>query len=328
MATRYIYPIMDHHGNVVALTDENGNVTARREYNAFGEVLGESGDWTGFRMGYQSNWMQLREGNQTLYATPSGRIYMPEVGRFLQRDPKATPGSNPYTYASNSPVDHGDPTGYASEILSRQEADSLRQFLREMEAVRLASSTDPDEARVYAQNMPAIQAARRRLTWEDFLDRLRQEEGTRRHAYRDSLGKLTIGVGHSLDTGSNRNLTTVGVSVDDLRSGKCQLTDDQIDRLLRLDAQDAVNKARAAISTYDALPLVAQGILAEMAFQLAGGPAGFPNMLAALREQPPNFPKAADEMLDSQWARRQTPARARRLAALMRSLQPAAQIDF
>jgi uncharacterized protein RhaS with RHS repeats len=84
MPTKYRYPIMDHRGSVVALTDETGAVVARREYNAFGDVLAESGDWSGFRFGYQSNWMTL---NGDLYLTESGRVYDAKIGRHLQREP-------------------------------------------------------------------------------------------------------------------------------------------------------------------------------------------------------------------------------------------------
>ena len=111
MPTKLIYPVMDQRGNVVALTDENGAITARREYNAFGEIISESGDWSDFRMGFQSNWMELKDAEPPQYATPSGRVYCPEIGRFLQKDPFGRPGRNPYAYAKNNPLQFVDPSG-------------------------------------------------------------------------------------------------------------------------------------------------------------------------------------------------------------------------
>jgi len=49
----------------------------------------------------------------SLYITPSGRVYCPEIGRFLQKDPLARNGENPYTYANNNPPALVDPIGAA-----------------------------------------------------------------------------------------------------------------------------------------------------------------------------------------------------------------------
>lgn len=57
--------------------------------------------------------------------------------------------------------------------------------------------------------------------------------------------------------------------------------------------------------------------LSNMAYQLGvHGVLGFPNMLRALREG--KRAEAADHALDSEWARTQTPARALRVAELIR----------
>jgi len=47
----------------------------------------------------------------TLYITPGGRVYDSSIGRFLQKDPLAPPGTNPYVYANNDPLTHVDPSG-------------------------------------------------------------------------------------------------------------------------------------------------------------------------------------------------------------------------
>ena len=50
----------------------------------------------------------------SLSLTPSGRAYCPETGRFLQKDPLARSGTNPYVYANNNPGNNFDPTGLLS----------------------------------------------------------------------------------------------------------------------------------------------------------------------------------------------------------------------
>lgn len=66
------------------------------------------------------------------------------------------------------------------------------------------------------------------------------------------------------------------------------------------------------------LPEEAQNIVAHMAYQMGvGGVLGFEQMIKALKEK--DFEKAADEMLDSEWAR-DTSARAQRLSTRMRAL--------
>lgn len=73
----------------------------------------------------------------------------------------------------------------------------------------------------------------------------------------------------------------------------------------------------ATIPGYASAGAVRRGVLDEMTFQLGiGGVRGFRSMLAALYAR--DYAKAADEMLDSAWAR-QAPARARMLAGLMQT---------
>ena len=47
----------------------------------------------------------------SLYITPGGRVYDSSIGRFLQKDPLAPPGTNPYVYARNNPLRYVDPRG-------------------------------------------------------------------------------------------------------------------------------------------------------------------------------------------------------------------------
>jgi len=98
---------------VVEMTDENGDVVAGRDYDAFGQVLAETGDWSHLAFGFHPNWVQLKdvEGGR-YYVTPGGRIYDTELGRFLQRDPIRLPTENTYVALRNNPQNVVDPWGW------------------------------------------------------------------------------------------------------------------------------------------------------------------------------------------------------------------------
>lgn len=130
---------------------------------------------------------------------------------------------------------------------------------------------------------------------ETIYEMLIRHEGVRRKPYRDTVGKLTIGVG--------RNLEDTGIS------------EGEAFNLLHAD----VHRVRRGLDKYlpwwsaesDPVRLVLQ----NMAFQLGvEGLLGFTKTLAALRRR--DYPGAAKEMLDSLWAT-QTPKRAQELAGIV-----------
>lgn len=129
------------------------------------------------------------------------------------------------------------------------------------------------------------------------IDDLIRDEGKVLHPYKDTVGKVTIGVG--------RNLDDMGVSESEAM-------------LMLLNDIDRVRKElKKNIPWYTTLPKPAQKGLENMCFNL-GWPrlSGFRRMLAALENR--HFNAAADESLDSKWAR-QVGARATRIAQLYRS---------
>lgn len=132
-------------------------------------------------------------------------------------------------------------------------------------------------------------------------ERLRKQlvadEGIRLRPYRDSVGKLTIGIG--------RNLDDVGVSALEAYA----MLDHDIDRALiglvgRFPWIDDLNPPRRAV-------------LANMAFNMGiERLAGFHNTLASMEVG--DFEAAARGMLASKWAK-QVGRRATRLAEQMRT---------
>ena len=106
--TYYQYPAYNHHGDVIKIVDENGAAADSYEYNAWGVPLCATESGASNRFGWQSNWLTLKEG---IYKSP-GRLYLDDVGRFLQRDDLSRGGS--YDYGFNNPSVFVDPDGLAA----------------------------------------------------------------------------------------------------------------------------------------------------------------------------------------------------------------------
>jgi lysozyme len=137
-------------------------------------------------------------------------------------------------------------------------------------------------------------------------EELELEEGRVRHAYRDHLGYLTIGVGRL---------------IDERRGGG--LSNDEIDLLLdndiRRKADELARRWPAFASIAETEPARARGIL-NMAFQLGvDGFLGFHHSIAYLERR--QWSQAATCMRESLWAR-QTPARAMRVLWLIANGAP------
>lgn len=86
---RNIYPVMDVRGTIERwLKDDGETVMASRTYNAFGEIISETGTWPS-RYGYQGQaWMEIAsaDGAQQLILSPT-RLFDYTSGRFISRDP-------------------------------------------------------------------------------------------------------------------------------------------------------------------------------------------------------------------------------------------------
>ena len=128
-------------------------------------------------------------------------------------------------------------------------------------------------------------------------DDLERDEGLRLKPYRDTVGKLTIGVG--------RNLDDVGITAVEARA------------LLANDIAKATDELTRTIPWFAAAPEGVRRGMVNMAFNMGlAGLMQFQNMLRALEAK--DYAEAAVEALDSDWAR-QVGARADRIAGLFRS---------
>ena len=130
----------------------------------------------------------------------------------------------------------------------------------------------------------------------ELREQLILDEGLRLKPYKDTTGKITIGVG--------RNLSDVGISMHEamlLLDNDVEAVEDDLDQ--RLPWWRGLSEAR-------------QLVLANMCFNLGiGRLTGFQNTLAAIKSE--DYAAAADGMLASKWAG-QVGKRAHRLAKMMR----------
>lgn len=136
------------------------------------------------------------------------------------------------------------------------------------------------------------------MSYLDILhNQLSIDEGRKVKAYRDTVGKLTIGVG--------RNLDDIG------------LHNDEIDLLLSNDIRDAERAARAVLPHFDGLTEARKAVVVNMAFNMGQIKlARFRDTLSAIDRG--DYQAAAIEMLDSAWAK-QVGERAIRLAFAMKN---------
>ena len=121
------------------------------------------------------------------------------------------------------------------------------------------------------------------------------DEGIRYKPYKDTIGKLTIGVGRNLD---DRGLRPA-----------------EVELMLKNDIDEAENIAKKLVPAYDKLSESRKAVLINMAFNLGETRlAGFKNTLKFINSG--DYVQAAKNMRDSLWYK-QVGARAERLAKVM-----------
>jgi lysozyme len=130
----------------------------------------------------------------------------------------------------------------------------------------------------------------------NLIDQLIRDEGIRLKPYRDSVGKLTIGVGRNLDDVGITKEEAVFLLHNDIRNSELYLS-----------------KWLPWTSNVDP---IRRAVLVNMLFNMGGGILSFKHMLALVQEG--KYEDAADAMLNSKWAEQVGP-RAARLAVQMRT---------
>ena len=131
---------------------------------------------------------------------------------------------------------------------------------------------------------------------DGLIDRLKVSEGFRESVYKDTLGIDTIGY---------------GFAIKDL-----VLSEEISEMILKEKVEALIGRIEDKFDWFVEMPPEVQSVIVECCYQLGlYGFSKFKKTLAHLKEK--EFKQAADEMLDSRWAK-QTPNRANMLAQIVR----------
>jgi lysozyme len=131
------------------------------------------------------------------------------------------------------------------------------------------------------------------------LETIERHEGYRQFPYKCTKGRTTIAIG--------RNISDKGISYAEARY------------LLKNDIEECVDDLKKIFNEqFEKLPDHAQEVLINMRFQLGvKGFRGFKRFIFAIKAW--DFQKASVEMLDSKWAKYDTPSRANELSGMLLS---------
>ena len=133
---------------------------------------------------------------------------------------------------------------------------------------------------------------------KDLLNRIKHHEGFRKSVYKCTEGYDTIGY---------------GFAIKDL-----EMDEDIAEEILMRKVEKLIKRVRSKFDWLDSVPHEVQGVLVEMSYQMGlSGVSKFKKALHAM--QMFQWKLAADELLDSRWAK-QTPNRAKELSDIIRSL--------
>ncbi len=118
-SSKLYYAYTDYLGSLTALTDRNGNVVERYSYDAWGnrrnpENWQQKDTCTSFIVDRGYTMHEHLDGFALI--NMNGRVYDPQVGRFISPDPHIQTGDywlnyNRYAYCYNNPFKYKDPTG-------------------------------------------------------------------------------------------------------------------------------------------------------------------------------------------------------------------------
>ena len=190
-------------------------------------------------------------------------------------------------------------------------------FVCENEILLDEGSLGKNVGAVILSLLPTLMTA----TANDMSERIKKNEGYKNISYMDTLKKKTIGIGFNIDANveyfkefckKNR------LDYDKIYKGEQSLNDTHIMELFKYSIGQAKKDAKKFIPNLEEHPDEVQSVVVEMAFQL-----GLTKLLKFEDTQKfliaKDYVNAAKEMLDSKWAKSDTPARAKRLAEIVRT---------
>ncbi|WP_078119551.1 RHS repeat-associated core domain-containing protein [Thiosocius teredinicola] len=145
--TRYLH--RDALGSIDTITDGQGVIVERTGYSPFGER--RAGDWRtigGLNLALYTNrgFTGHEHIDEVGLIHMNGRVYDPQLGRFLSADPHvqapySSQSYNRYAYAMNNPLKYTDPSGYFFKKLFKsikKAFKSIGKFLKKYGRVIVA----------------------------------------------------------------------------------------------------------------------------------------------------------------------------------------------
>ena len=147
------------------------------------------------------------------------------------------------------------------------------------------------------------------MNLEVLREQIASDEGLKREVYLCSEGHPTLGIGHLITADDPEWQKPVGTEV----------SDDRINQAFDSDIDITIDDCRMIFADFDDMPEEIKLCLANMAFQL-----GRPSLSKLKRSiayaNESNWSALADEILDSRWAKEQTPHRALRISDRIRAV--------
>ena len=135
---------------------------------------------------------------------------------------------------------------------------------------------------------------------DTLIEDIKMEEGYRSSVYLDTLEKPTIGYGFLIDS-------------LELQEDICQL-------ILMRKLEKLIKTIKFNFKWFDDMPENVQDVVINICYQL--GVSGFSKFKKTIQfMKNKQWDKASVEMLDSKWAREQTPQRALRLSETVKSVE-------
>lgn len=147
---------------------------------------------------------------------------------------------------------------------------------------------------------------------------IEKHEGRRKTAYKDTVGKLTLGVGWNLDDPDSDVIAThFGLNLVDLKSGAAALTDAQIDQVRDYQINEAILAAKNIFPNFDTMPPNPQAFIVDAIFNM--GETRFSKFVSTIGQlKAGNWKQAAIDAKASLWAQ-QVPNRAADDIALLKA---------
>ena len=134
---------------------------------------------------------------------------------------------------------------------------------------------------------------------QDLINSVKENEGYRKMVYKDSLGIDTIGY---------------GFAIKDL-----ELDEDICEEILKRKLDRLIDRVTKKWGWIVNLPVEAQEVIYEMCYQMGiSGVSKFKKTLLFFESH--EFKMAAKEMLDSKWAKSDSPQRAKRMSDIIKEL--------